>query len=470
MTAIVDLLQASLSSQAQAVARREVSAVAMVEMYLERVSRFEGQLNTFATLDAAGALRAAEHADARLSRGAAARPLEGVVCGVKDNTHVAGLPTRFGSSAFGSTPQRSDDPVIARLRAAGVIVLGKTTLPELGMHSATHSETFGVTRNPWNPARTPGGSSGGSAAAVAAGLVATATGSDSGGSIRTPAAYCGLVGLKPTTGLVPRRSGGSVLSSLGFLTRSVGDTACLLDLTVGVCSGDRHSMPAGVTPFSAAILKPPPAGLRIAWSEGLGFAPIEPEVAGIARAALERLLAGASLTLNAREINLPNIYRHWVIDALNFAPHALQADGVDIAALDQRTRNLLQRFGHGDGGAQVDAARAFDALEREAARLFSEIDILATPATACAPFAADGEIPDEIAGRDALWSGAEPLSMFVNVLGAPAVSLPAGLTREGLPVGLQLVARRCEDASLLQLARTLEQVCPWAQLVPSFAP
>lgn len=463
-----ELIQASAIEQARWIANGEASAQALVSLYMSRIATRDGELGAFVHLDGDGAIAAALAVDEAVARGERVGALAGVPFAVKDNANVRGMPTTGGSRAFGRDVQTADDPIIARLRAAGAIPLGKTNLPELGMHSATYNETFGVTRNPWALARTPGGSSGGSAAAVAAGLASFATGSDGGGSVRTPAAFCGLVGMKPTTALLPRVNGDSALSSPGFLTRTVQETACLLDVAGGAFAGDRLSLTLGGPSLEESIESPVPAGVRIAWSTDLGYAAIEPEVAALAHAAFERLLAEDRLLRVEMQPLLPNVYREWVIDSLNFAADELRAAGVDISLLDQRTQRLLREHSKSDATEHVRVRQAYVALERAATELFSRIDILATPATACAAFGAEEEIPATIAGHDAEWTGAEPLSMFANVLGVPAISIPAGVTRDGLPVGLQLVGRRCEDKLLLRLARALERVQPWPLLAPGY--
>lgn len=443
-------------------------ATELCEAWLERIARNNASLRAFVHLDAASALATAHAIDRRQARGDPLGPLAGLACGVKDNLNVAGMPTRFGSGVFPGDPHKEDAPLAARLRAGDALIMGKTSMPELGMHSATSSETFGVTCNPWDLSCTPGGSSGGSGAAVAAGLVSFATGSDGGGSIRTPAAFCGLVGLKPTTGMVARSHGMSALTALGFLTRRVEDTALLLDATSGVFPGDRASFDPGRPGFVSALHRPIPEGLRIAWSRDLGFAPVEDEAADIAEAAFQTLLQQQRMTQVRKRVSLPNIYKDWVLDALNFAQAELVASGIDPLQLDQRTRSLLHRHAHADPGVYLAVQKAYGEIERCVGRLFGQIDVLATPATACAPFGAAEDIPKHIAGQPAEWTGAEPFSMFVNVTGAPAISVPAGLTRGGLPVGLQLIGRRCEDRLLLQLASLLEKAAPWPLLAPGY--
>lgn len=470
MTVSTAILQGTLAHQVQAILSGEINAVELVECYLQRIREHNPALGSVVYLDDELALSQASNVDQRLAMGEYPGKLAGIPYLVKDNSHVAGMPTQYGSKAFGNLFQQIDDPLVARLRAAGAIVVGKTAMPELGMHSATYSETFGVSRNPWSLSRTSGGSSGGSAAAVAAGLASFATGSDSGGSIRTPAAFCGLVGHKPTTGLLPRQNGSSRLSTQGFLTRSVTDTARLLDVTSGVFSGDRLSFASNTVSFENSLSSKQTGKLRVAWSSNLGYAPMEPELLAIARSALDRLLiCNPEAIEHLISVKLPNIYHAWIIDSLNFASASLRYDGVDIDLLDTRTLQLLQKYSKADVAAQINVERAYLNLEREFSVLFENLDILATPATACAAFTADAEIPGCIAGQGAQWTGAEPVSMFANVVGAPALVIPAGVTSEGLPVGLQLVARRCEDLTLLRLAYHYQQRHPWPQLAPGFS-
>ncbi|MGD2132260.1 MAG: amidase [Maricaulaceae bacterium] len=464
-----DIAQMSAIELAEAIASRRLSSRAVVESCLDRIEAHDEAINAFVHVDREAGLEAADEIDRELKSGRTRGPLAGLPFAVKDFSDVHGMPTCQGSRAFGSPLALDDEPMIARLRAAGAVPVGKTNAPEFGLHSATYNERFGVTRNPWNLEKTPGGSSGGSAAAVAAGLVPFATGSDGGGSIRTPAAFCGLVGLKTTTALVPRASGDSTLSCLGYLTKTVADTARLLDVTAGPHPSDRLSAPGRGAPFEPAIETLSVAGSKVAWSDDLGYAPMEPEVVALARSAFERLAQAAELEVVDVDAALPNVYRAWVADSVSLLAAELQADGVSFGLLDQRTQRLLAEHVATDLADHVRVRRAYAALEEKASALFRSIDVLATPSTSCPAFGADEEIPSEVAGRDATWTGAEPVSMFANVIGAPAISIPAGVTRDGLPVGLQLAARRFDDVVLLRLARILEQVQPWPRLAPGYA-
>lgn len=470
MIAHPDYAEFSVIELAAKITSRAMSAYEVVRDSLERIEHYDGKIGAFVHVDAQGAITAALEIDQRIKNGEPVGPLAGVPFGVKDFSHVRGMPTFEGTSALGAGAiAEEDEPMVARLRVAGAIPIGKTNVPEFGLHSATYNERFGVTRNPWDLSKTPGGSSGGSSAAVSAGLVPFATGSDGGGSIRTPAAFCGLVGLKPTTALVPSASGRDRLSCLGFLTRTVADTARLLDVSGGAHPSDRRSVSMPDAAFETAIARMSVEGRSIAWSPDFGYAPMEDEVVGIAKAAFDRLVKQAGLSVLNIDIALPNIYRAWISDALNFLQLQLTESDVNPCTLDMRTQGFLSRFSVADPMEHIRVQGAFDHLERELSKLFTRVDLIATPATACAAFGADEEIPDQINGKDATWTGAEPLSMFANVAGCPAISIPAGLTAAGLPVGLQIAAPRFEDAALLRLAKLFEDVAPWPHLAPAFA-
>jgi len=453
---------------AAAIKSNQISAEGVVQGFLNRIQAHDSALNSFVYLDVEKALEKARETDKALANNQDIGLLGGVPFGVKDFTNVKGMPTYRGSFVFGEEPQVTDDPIIEQLCAAGAIPLGKTNVPEFGVHSATYNDHFGVSRNPWNLSLTPGGSSGGSSAAVSAALVPFATGTDGGGSIRTPAAFCGLVGLKTTHALIPRGDGRDMFSCQGFLTTTVTDTACLLDITAGTHLKDKMAFPKPVTSFTEGIKSFNVEGMRAAWSDDFGYAPMEPEVVVIAKQAYEKLLSAAKLQPSPYTFSPNNVYQPWILDSLNFLADTLLEDGIDIKKLDQRTQGLLQQFSKSDPTAHIQAQRAFTELEAHVAALFDNVDLLFTPATACAAFGADQEIPDQIAGRDASWTGAEPLSMFANVAWIPAISIPAGITSEGLPVGLQISTRRHQDATLLRLAYILEQIQPWPRFAPNF--
>ncbi|WP_066941876.1 amidase [Microtetraspora fusca] len=445
----------SAAETAERVRRGHVRAIDVVDAALAAVEADEH--NAFVHVDPDGARRAAAEIDALVAAGKDPGPLAGVPFGVKDLEDCAGMPTRAGSLLFTHAPPAdADSPLVRRLRRAGAIPIGKTATAEFGFDSATSTRAHGPTRNPWSPALTPGGSSGGSAAAVAAGLVPLATAGDGGGSIREPAAFCGLVGLKPTHGRVPRRTS-HLFSTPGVLAASVADTALALEAAAGDSPGDRWSLPH--RPGAFAVRLPPP-GLRARFSADMGFAPVDPEVVEVAREGARRLAALAGFHLDERPLTLPDARPPWLVLACVELRRELGLLGPWPDVLDLLCPTTVQGALRGEQITAAEHAAALAAcadLEAAMAAVLAETDLLITPSTACPPFAAEGPIPTVIDGRDAGVSGAEPFGPIANLTGVPAVSIPAGLTRDGLPVGMQVIAARFHDDLLLGLAAVAER-------------
>lgn len=456
----------TLTDTADAVQRGELSALQSVRDALDRIERINGALTAFVQVDRAAAERAAIAIDARIARGEPVGALAGVPFGVKDIEACTGFRATQGSWFLRDNPIATEDSGhIARLRAADAIPLGITAMSEFGMDSATSSTLWGTTRNPWNLATTPGGSSGGSAAAVAAGMVPLATGTDAGGSIREPAAFTGLVGLKPSHGRIAKGNGFANWSVLGALTRTVADTARYLDVAAGPDDRDRQSLPAVGYRYETQIDQLDVRGLRAVWSPDLGFAPVEPEVIDIAHRAARRLINAAGLVDCPNEFRPHNVIRDWGVLQLttledDFTRQGILPHGID--RLSAPVRALLELMRRHRDSVDVPASwKRVHQLEQQVAGFFANHDLLLTPSTACRPYAADGPLPDVIDGRDASETHAEPFGVLANVCWNPAISIPAGITADGLPVGLQIMARRHRDDVLLRLARILEQASPW---------
>ncbi len=462
----------SAIAAADAVRRGERSAVALTEQCLAAIEAANPELNAFVHLDAQGALGDAARVDARVAAGEDPGPLAGVPFGVKDLDDCAGMPTTHGSRWYlGLPPVERDALHVERIRAAGAIPIGKTAAPEFGTFAYTASPALGVTRNPWNPERTPGGSSGGSAAAVSSGMVPFATSSDGGGSTRTPAGFCGLVGLKGSYGRIPdamaSRYGQTTV--VGALTTTVADSARLLDVMAGPHRRDRSSLPAPTVRYEDAIETLDVDGLRIAWSSDLGFAVVDPEVAAIAHEAFEALVAAGSLAFDARTFEFADPIPVWSrtggADMWVHIPDGCwpeRADELDPRVrpgFDSAAKVTLPKFGA--------LLRSRLAIEDAMADLFDTVDVLATPMTAIPAFAAEGPMPTEIMGRRVHGGMSVPFAMLSNLWGSPAISVPAGVTVEGLPVGLQLMADRHRDDVCLRLARVLEQARPWPLRAPT---
>jgi aspartyl-tRNA(Asn)/glutamyl-tRNA(Gln) amidotransferase subunit A len=354
---------------------------------------------------------------------------------------------------------------VARLRAAGAVIIGITACSEFGMDSATSSRLWGTTRNPWNPDKTPGGSSGGSSAAVAAGMVPLATGTDAGGSIREPAAFTGILGLKPSHGRIPKMNGFANWAVHGALARTAADLARHLDVASGPHDGDRQSLPAFGGSFEAALETLAVTGLRATWTPDYGYAPVEPEVVAICQDYALRLIKASGLIPTAVPFHPVNIYRHFgAIMGANleaeFTRDGILPDG--FAMLSKPVQSLVNKLrAHLD---EIDVNHSWQQvhlLEQQVAELFTRTDLLFSPATSCAAYGADELVPETIAGRDASATGAEPFGMLANACWNPSIAIPAGFTSQGLPVGLQITARRHRDDILLRLARIAEIASPW---------
>lgn len=402
----------------------------------------------------------ADEADRRVAGGEAG-PLLGVPVAVKDDTDVTGEVTTWGSAAF-TTPARADAPLVCRLREAGAVVVGKTALPELAICGFTASAAYGVTRNPWSPGHTPGGSSGGSAAVVAAGLVALATGTDGAGSIRIPAAFSGLFGLKPQAGRLGRPRLWYGLASSGCLTRSVADTALFLDVTLDRTSGP----PPPLRPY-VDHASTPPGRLRIGLAttpfRNSWPAPLHPEVrrALMGTAALLGDLGHEVCELTLRFGAGPQAFTARYLRGI----HDHAASAPLKGRLEPRTRGIA-RLG---GLVPARLAESAQGAGRDAKRIdavFRKVDVLLTPVVSSPPL---------VTGR---WHGAGPIHLLLgmgrvfcftppwNHTGQPAASVPAGFTDEGLPLAVQLVGRPADEATLLALAAQLEAARPWGHVHP----
>lgn len=449
---------------AESVRSGERKAIEVLDACLAAVAEGNDRLNAFVHVDEHLARAAAEAVDAKVAAGGDPGPFAGVPIGVKDLEDCAGMPTSRGSLLYkGRGPVAADSVHLARLRAAGAVPIGKTAAPEFGTLNFTKTKAWGITRNPWNIERTPGGSSGGSAAAVAAGIVPVGTASDGGGSTRIPAAFAGLVGMKPSHGRIPHPGpSGSQTAVFGLLSTTVAESARHLDVTSGPDDRDRLSLPAPTLRYEHAIESLDVAGLRARWSVDMGFVEeIDPEVAAIAGAAARALASAAGLELDTGEVRLTDPVKAWLgsgaMDLWLDLEDGMWPEVADDLtrysrdALEQTASYPLPRF--------AEQLKHRDRLTLDAAALFEEIDVLLTPATAVPAFAAEGPPPGG--------AMATPFTMLANLCWNPAISVPAGLTSTGLPVGLQVVARRHRDEVPLRLARIWEETQPWPRHAPA---
>ncbi|MEX2107082.1 MAG: amidase [Solirubrobacterales bacterium] len=462
-----DIAFAGAARQAEMVRAGEISPTELVRLHLERIERLDPQLNAFRVVLGERATLEAEQAEARL-KGGDERPLLGVPIALKDEDDLAGELSTHGTDAF-PDPASADSEMVRRLREAGAIVVGKTLLPELAICGFTESATWGVTRNPWNPQRSPGGSSGGSAAAVAAGLVPIASASDGGGSIRIPAASCGLFGLKPQRGRVslwPLTEHWNGLTAAGCVSRSVLDTALWLDVVSGG-SKEQGAPPAPERPFVESA-KAAPGKLRVAFSTAAPRAAAPPTVSDIAKGAVAdtaELLRSIGHEVSERDPD-------WGGIGNNITPRYLRGVAEDFATvphperLERRTRGFA-RLGRLIPDRLFEQARRAEAAD--AARvnaIFDSHDVLMTP------MMGGTALPvRRWEGRSALWtvlgmSRFYPYCIPWNHLGNPAMAVPAGFAADGMPLSVQIVGRPGDEGTLLSLAAQIEAERPWADRRP----
>lgn len=453
---------ASAGEIAGAVRERQVSAREVTEAALERIAATDGSLRAFRHVDADGARATAVALDVAHARGEALGPLAGVPVAVKEQVAVAGLPREAGSLLLQGNIEASDGPAVARLRAAGAVIMGMTAMPEFGHLAFGHSPLGPATRNPWSAGHTPGGSSSGSAAALAAGQVALALGTDGGGSIRIPASCCGVVGHKPTLGRVPHaplRAGFSPMSHLGPMARSVADTALLLD----VIADQDHMDPASLPPEGvsyAEIASHPPTSGRIAWAPQLGRAETDPDVLAPCRAVV-RALADDGFEVTEVDPFLDDWIEAWAVIfdvslALNVGKQPDAMCGVSDAT-------LVARVAHGQSVSATEFLAA-EAARRDVwaafERLYRDFAVVMTPTLLQPPLPVDPATG--VTDKPDSWVERWFQHMYpFNLTGQPAVTIPVGLTADGLPNGLQVVGPRLADGVTLGFAAAAERRTGW---------
>ncbi|HEX3452841.1 MAG TPA: amidase [Solirubrobacteraceae bacterium] len=469
-----DLMFRSAVELAGMVRLGEVSASELVRTSLERIEELNPALNAFVEVDEAGALATAE----KIAPGDD-RPFAGVPIAIKNNRPVKGLRLTYGCSLMAKHVAPYDHNITRRLRDAGFVIVGTTTLPEYGILPVSEAPLFGPTRNPWDLGRTPGGSSGGAAAAVAAGIVPVAHGNDGGGSIRIPAACCGLVGLKPARGRISPAPelGDSSLSIDGVLTRTVADTAALLDVLEGYELGDATWAPAPEDPFALSA-QIDPGRLRIAatTSPPQPEASVDPLCAGAVADATELL---RSLGHEVEEVDVPwhdeevrdlfgVVFSNHI--ALSIAYSGLIA-GREPTAEDMEPMSwaIYSMIGKLDAISGMAAAAQLQGFARRLITFLAPYDVLLTPALAERPLplgTLDPGAPDPMATftRSGLFT---PFTPIFNATGQPGISVPLYDGTDGLPLGVQLVGRPAGEAQLLALATQLEAAQPWAERRPS---
>ncbi len=473
------LHQLTIAQAKALLADRSISAVELTRAFLGRINQVDQGINAYLTVDAAGAMAQAQKADQMLANGQGG-PLCGIPLGIKDLICTRGLPTTCGSKILENFVPPYDATVMAKLRAAGAVVLGKLNMDEFAMGSSNENSAFGPVRNPWDRSRVPGGSSGGSAAAVAADLCLAALGSDTGGSIRQPASHCGVVGLKPTYGRVSRYglvAFASSLDQIGPLAKTVADAAILLNVIAGFDRSDSTSVPEPVPDFSAPAagdLSDLTIGLPAEYQTAEG---LDPQVKAAVSAAIDQLKAMGARVV---DVSLPHtqyvVAAYYIVATAEASSNLARYDGVkygyrasesdELMEMYRRTRStgfgpevqrriLLGTYALSAGYYEAfygKASQVRTLIRRDFQRAFEQCDVIAAPVAPTPAFEL-GEKCDD------------PLTMYLsdiftlsaNMAGIPAMSVPCGFSREGLPIGLQLMATHFDEATLFRVGGDLEQ-------------
>ena len=458
------------------IAKKQLSPVELIDLCLEHVDRLNPKLNAFLTVSAEEARRDAREAEAAVMRGDELGPLHGVPVSVKDLLDTKGTRTTLGSLVYKDRVPEEDDLAVARLRAAGAVILGKTNTPEFGQGGATtQNRLIGDCRNPWDLDRVSGGSSGGAAVSVASGMNPLALGTDGGGSVRIPSSFCGIYGIKPTQGRVPQAMSGqtSWLPTRVFqtspMTRTVLDAAVALQVIAGPHPRAEPGTMQERLPDFKAGLDHTVKGLRMAWSPDMGSAAVEPEVQEAAeRAALAFSELGATVEAAPFHVDVAelSVTHFTLVNTIYY----LRDGGLLQTHADLLTPIVVKHLQHGRTVTGAEYARALADLERHRAYVadfFTQYQLLLTPTVAIPAFAI-GQRPTHIGGRplDPFW-GFWPFTFPFNASENPAATVPCGFSTEGLPIGLQIVGRKGDDVTVLRASAAFEEARPWADKRPT---
>jgi amidase len=463
---------ATATALTAAYAAGEVSPLEAMEACIARIDAVDPVVNAYVTVDREGALAAAGQATAALGTPAAERPLHGIPVGIKDLTETAGMRTTFGSTIYADHVPTADDLIVQRLRAAGAIIVGKTNTPEFGAGGNTFNDVFGATRNPYDPALTCGGSSGGSAVALATGMSPLCEGSDLGGSLRTPASFCNVVGFRTTPGLVPVWPDSlpwEGLAVTGPMARTVTDCALMLAVVAGPDDRVPLSYDVDARSFLAAVREPSISGARVAFTPDLGgLLPVDPEVAAICEEAA-RVLDGLGARVEDASPDMRDV-RDIVLATRGVAMVVYHAEHLREhreAMQPGLVWNIDQGLSLTPEGI-ADGLRKRAALWERVAAFMADRDFLVLPTVAVQPFPVEQPYPVEVAGVPlADYTQWFHLTYAITLTGLPVISVPCGFTAAGLPVGLQIVGRRRREAEVLRAAAAYEAATGWHERHPS---
>jgi len=448
---------------------KQVSPLEVTESVLARIESLNPRLNAFCLVAAEAARAAAREAEIAVMKREPLGPLHGVPLSIKDVIFTRGLRTTGGSRLFADAVPDEDAVAVARLRSAGGVIVGKTNTSEFGHKAVTENPLFGVTRNPWNLELTPGGSSGGAAAAVASGQGPLALATDGGGSIRIPAAFCGVYGFKPSCGRVPEYPGfpgWEHVSHTGPIARTVRDAALTLDVLAGVDDRDRQSLPREAGSYLEACDREI-RGLHVAWSPDLGYAAVDSQVLPLCEnAAAEFESLGCHVEVVNPGWENPEEAFSTMIAAQFYAAWSAQLPEFE-SVMDPTLVTFIRRGGAIPTRDYLQATARANAFWLDVHAFLARFDLLLTPSVAVLPFAAGHRPPREIGDQRVSVLGWMPFAFPFNLTGQPAASVPAGWTDAGLPVGLQIVGQRHADRTVLAACAAYEAACPWANRRPA---
>ena len=444
---------------------KEISIVELTQLFLDRIQLLNPKLNAYLTVCEEQALAAAQEAQNAIEHGEHKGPLHGIPISIKDLEMTQGITTTMGSLIYKDSVPSLDSVVVERVKKSGAIILGKTNTPEFGQSGTTENLLGGPCRNPWDMNRTPGGSSGGAASALAAGLCTLATGSDGGGSIRIPASFTGLFGIKPSQGRIARYGGygrpaANHFSQSGPLSRTVLDSANLLQALSGADSRDPTSI-RDTTPNFTRDLKQGIQGLRIGWSADLGYAGVDPEVVALTEASAKSF---STLGANIEEVNLlledPFEAFYDVFSTATYTSYGHLLDE-RITEFTDYVRNTLQ---HAAGLSAADLSTSLlrvDQIRRQMEIFFDDYDLLLTPTMAVTAFPIE-ERPTVIGGKEVnpFW-GYLPFTFPINMTGQTAANVPCGFSQDGMPVGLHIIGAKGSEALVLRASSAFEMINPW---------
>ena len=455
------------------IASKQVSPVELTELYFQRIDQLDSKLNSYLTLDRDGAMKAAKEAQEAVVRGDDLGPLHGLPISIKDLELTKGIRTTSGTLVYKDRVPDEDSIVVERVRDAGAIILGKTNASEFGMLGAGENRLGDHCRNPWNTDRTTGASSAGAGAAQAAGLCALATGSDGGGSIRIPASFCGLFGIKPTQGRVPKYAGTAapilpnLFSQSGPMTRTVRDSVMLFQVLAGHDARDPSSMREPVPDFDAALDRDID-GLSIGWTPDFGYAAVDPDVAEITSTAA-RVFEELGCSVDESDLSFDSPFDTWWVLALANS-HVTSGPLLETQA-DQLTWYMREVLEAARDLSLEDYMRALghrDVMRWQMQDQFEKFDLLMSPTMPVPAFPVD-KYPEEIGGVKAEpnphW-GFIPFTHPINTVGYTAATVPCGFSSDGMPIGLQIIGHEGDEETVLAASAAFERARPWVQHRP----